>query len=320
MAVAFSVLVWGGLVAAMVYPFVASAPTPPAPCVYFDEEIQGYDYMPMSEATFYGYTSYCLDASAVPADTYQNIMQDLQKDFNTVTARFGMAAGPAIVILYALLFFFFIWMATAVSMAFIRLNGVRLSKSQYPAFYEIYEKTAHELGLKKVPSAYIIHAAGDLNAFAIKIAQKRMIVIFAELIENLVEGGKLDELHAVAAHELTHIRLKHVNYYFFLMPFYLFPILGKMLSRAREYSADRGAALMCKNKKSVEQALLKLVTGKMVAKEINVDEYLKQPDEEAGFFTWLANIISTHPPVPLRIARVRDMKNEGHEEVHSEAA
>lgn len=211
-------------------------------------------------------------------------------------------------ITYAAFIIGFLYIINALMMAQIRLNGIRLSPTQYPEFYKIYEQTARELGLTKVPNAYIIQLGGELNAFAVKICGKKMIVFFSDLIETLVENDQLAQLKAVAAHELTHVRLKHVNYWIFLLPFSLVPFLGKMLTRYREYSADRGSFHMCKHTPDVSRALIKLASGKMVGNLVNEDEYAKQPETEKGIFIWLAKMMATHPPIPYRIKAIRKLE------------
>ncbi|MFA5820833.1 MAG: M48 family metallopeptidase [Candidatus Gracilibacteria bacterium] len=221
--------------------------------------------------------------------------------------RVAEESTSMIFLFYFMAIVLFIYLSTALMMGRIRLNGVRLSEKQYGAFYKIYAKTAHELGLKKIPHAYIVRATGEVNAFAVKVSHKRMIVFYAELIEALVEGKKYDELKAVAAHELTHVYLRHINYWLFLFPFRIIPFLGSMYSRQREYSADRGAYMLLKNEGSCTQAFIKLVAGKFMAKEIDVDEYLEQPKTEHGIFAFLAKITGTHPPIPYRIQAIRKL-------------
>ncbi len=316
MALIFSSLVWllliGGALSSLFFGGVLDDVTAIEPCIYPKNGINseaGWDVVPMEKASSLGVRGDCIDNELLTIEE----MREAQAQAFLANDSLGSAAIPifsSMVLFYIFLILAAIYVSAGISMAFIRLNGVRISETQYAAFYQVYKKAAENLGIGKLPHAYIIHATGELNAFAIKIARRRMIVFYAELIETLVENNRFDELRAVAAHELTHVKLKHVNYWIFLMPFMAIPFLAKMLSRAREYSADRGAMAVCGDKEVVSQALLKLVTGKMIAKDINIDEYLAQPKSERGLFTWLARIISTHPPMPHRIAAVRNNRLE----------
>lgn len=309
LALVFSALVWLGLLFAIgSFFFIRPVSTPTVsaePCVYIFEN--SYYYLSQEQGKLLGKT--CLSRADIPDEVYKNAVSGLALQ-KTQVSKFAFAGGASIILFYVLFFLFFIYVIHALAMAHIRLNGIRMSKTQYPTFYKIYEEAAQELGLTQIPHAYIINADGALNAFAIKITRKKMVVFFTELLEALIEGEKFDELHAVAAHELTHVRLKHVNYWIFLMPFMAFPFLGKMLSRAREFSADRGALAVIKNHHTVAQALVKLAAGRFIAKHINVEEYVNQPKTERGFFIWLAKIIATHPPIPYRIAALKNMLQE----------
>lgn len=295
-AVLFSAAVWIGLVFAVFSGFSNVNTEDFTPCISLEED--GYHYINMSSAKEKGVTESCMDKADIPEDVFQGVTAKLSEE-NMKEAGVGI-----VILIYVGAIMLFIYLTTAISVAHIRMNGMRLSEKQHSKFYKIYEQSAKELGLKKTPNAYVIHAGGELNAFAVKIARKKTIVLFAELIEELADNNRLEELHAVAVHELTHIRLNHVNYWIFLLPFKILPFFGKMLSREREYSADRGAYLICKDKKIVSQAMIKLITGKIMAKEVNMEEYLEHYKSERGFITWLAKVMSTHPPIPERIMAI----------------
>ncbi len=301
LAIIISIMVWGFVILGHISAYTAQ-PTLRDACVYkYEDDYETgetetyYEILTKKEAIGYGMKdSDCLAPDKIPAEEQKKALAYL-KEKNT--------SGSLLIVMdfYVLFFMLFSYFTYALAMAHIRLNGVRISPAQYPSFYKIYEKTAQELGLKAIPNAYIIHQGGVLNAFTIKICRKKMVVFYAELVETLVDGHKFEELHAVAAHELTHVKLKHIHYNLFLLPFRIIPFLGSMLSRARELSADRGASMIVKDKEAVIQSLLKLGTGKFVAKEINIEEYINQLKTEGGFFVWLSKVLSTHPPIPYRI-------------------
>lgn len=310
-AMIFSGIVWIALLAGIFAPifFAASGgrSLTTEPCVYrYNDQFYSTTQLNTLESPE---MIECLEKYEVPSNVWTAEKQKLKKEISQAPLK-DMIAGSALsstLLFYLILILAFIYTTNALMMAYIRLNAVKISKTQYPAFYKIYEETAMKLGLKKIPDAYIIQAGGELNAFAIKITRKKMVVFFADLIEQLIEGEKYDELHAVTAHELTHVYLKHVHYWIYLMPFLVLPILGPLFSRARETSADRGAMLLVNNHHTVSQALVKLATGKFVAKHINLDEYVQQPKTEKGLFIFLAKIMASHPPIPSRIASLRKM-------------
>lgn len=304
-ALIFSFIFWGSFVFGFAYIFTTE-PVAVEPCITEDDE-RYYFYSP-DELTQYGIPlSDCIARSDLPEHVYQEALLDSEKQSRA--SLVAASGGLGLILFYAFMIIFFAYFSTGLFMGYIRLNGVRLSEKQYGVFYKIYKETAEQLGLTQVPHAYIIRASGDVNAFAVKVSRKKMVVFFAELIETLVDGEKYDELRAIAAHELTHVYLNHVNYWIFLLPIHIIPLFPSMLSRARENSADRGAVLLTKNKETVIQALIKIVTGKYVAQHVDVDEYIEQPKTERGFFTWLVRITSSHPPIPHRLKNIRDMQD-----------
>lgn len=307
LAVLFSGTVWLSILAA--YGFVFLYTPQPLPICYYED----YDYD--AEEYYYTYDivtaaseidmDECLEESSIPADLVTEAHSEALAA--ALTNKIAGIFASILPLVYIGAFFVFIYVSTALTMAYIRLNALRLDKNQYPEFYEVYVKAAQKLGVNRIPPAYVIDADGAANAFAIKIAHKRMVVFFAELVDRLIADGKLDELEAVAAHELTHVKLGHIQWWFALLPFTLLPFSGKALSRAREYSADRGALFVTENVQATSMALLKLVLGVRMAKIANVPEYITASSSERGVFATLARLTGTHPPIPERIRALEQL-------------
>jgi heat shock protein HtpX len=90
-------------------------------------------------------------------------------------------------------------------------------------------------------------------------------------------------------------------------------LIIRAISRYREYSADRGGAIMTGNPDKLATALLK-ISGKMKAIPSNE---LKNVQKLNAFFIIpalsgdsIANLFSTHPPVEKRVEKLRNMKSE----------
>lgn len=307
LAVLFSGSVWLSIVAA--YGFVFFYTPSPLPICYYEEydydvEEYYYTYDVVTDPSVFDLDE-CLAEEVIPSDMVTEANAEALAA--ALTNKIGGIFASFVPLIYIGAFFTFIYISTALTMAYIRLNALRLDKNQYPEFYEVYVKAAQKLGLQRIPPAYIIDADGAANAFAIKIAHKRMVVFFAELVDRLIADGKLDELEAVAAHELTHVKLGHIHWWFALLPFNMLPFSGKALSRAREYSADRGALFVTENVQATSMALLKLVLGVRIAKIANVPEYITASSSERGIFATLARLSGTHPPIPERIRALEQL-------------
>jgi hypothetical protein len=50
--------------------------------------------------------------------------------------------------------------------------------------------------------------------------------------------------------------------------------------------------------------LLVLAAGKGLYRRVNVDAYARQSHSDEGFFVWLAEVLTTHPHLPKRVAAV----------------
>jgi heat shock protein HtpX len=85
------------------------------------------------------------------------------------------------------------------------------------------------------------------------------------------------------------------------------------ISRAREYDADRAAALMAGRPDGLISALAKLhqLTHAIPMENANTSTahlFIANPLAGAGDF--LVNLFSTHPPIPKRIEKLRQLKQE----------
>lgn len=206
------------------------------------------------------------------------------------------------VLCYGLLLFLILPFSVNFMYAGIRSSAIRITERNFPDIYERIVKYSHILGLKKVPEAYIVQENGVLNAFSAFIIRKQYIQINADLFEIAYrEHQDLESISFVIAHELSHIKLKHATFLYNISILYssLIPILGATASRAREYSCDRLAQKVTGN--SGIEAMLSLMAGKHLYKDVDIEDYLKYANEVKGFFVWCYNLSSSHPIMTKRI-------------------
>ncbi|KZZ84090.1 M48 family metallopeptidase [Bacillus sp. SJS] len=200
------------------------------------------------------------------------------------------------------------WFSHAISMAHIQVNGVRLRETQFPSLYERTKQISEAMGLKKMPEVYIVESGGVLNAFATRIFSqfgKDFVILYSDFVE-LAEDGREDEVEYVIAHELAHIKRNHIGKNFYVFPAMWVPFLGEAYSRACEYTCDRMAVHYTQKPDRAIQALLVFAAGKRLFKNIQLPEFLEQYNEKKGFLVTLMELVSTHPPLPKRIAAIED--------------
>ena len=158
---------------------------------------------------------------------------------------------------------------------------------------------------------FVIHSEGAFNALATRFLGRNMVVIYSEVFELARERGEA-ELDFIIAHELSHVKRRHVWKNILIMPAQFIPFLSQAYSRSCEYTCDREAAYYIQNGMAAKQALTILGVGKKLYSEVNEDAYLEQIHTESNIAVWLSEVLSSHPLLPKRIQAVGNfMRIEG---------
>ncbi|MEK7521935.1 MAG: M48 family metallopeptidase [Patescibacteria group bacterium] len=208
--------------------------------------------------------------------------------------------------IFLLIFFVFGLFFHLLAMAHVRLNAIKVGPNQLPELFEGAKKLCGTLGISKQPDVFVMNGNGILNAFAARLVTRRLLIVYSDLADALIEGRDQGQLEAVLSHELGHHELGHTSVWnYFIQPGLSVPGLGHAYSRAREYSCDRVMKAVVSDQIACERALIKLAGGKSAGEKANIDEYVEQKQSEGGFFAWLSEKLSTHPHLPNRIAAIR---------------
>jgi ankyrin repeat protein len=141
-------------------------------------------------------------------------------------------------------------------------------------------------------------------------------------IFDLINTDNNDELSFIIAHELAHIKQRHVAKQLFILPAMWIPSIGNGYIRACEYTSDRIAAFYINNLEASMNALTILAIGKTLFNKVNRNEYLLQVSNDKGLFKKIAEKSSTHPSLPKRIYEIRYHfeNNFNNVETHSKKA
>ena len=213
------------------------------------------------------------------------------------------ASGPEMATVYVMYFYLlliilFVFFRVGILIGFLKGNAIKVGKNQFPDIYQIAQKQSELLGLKTVPSVYILQSGGVLNAFAARFLGSNYIVLYSEIVETAYEQDK-SILEFIIGHELGHIRQNHMLKNLLLMPSYLIPFLGSAYSRACEYTCDNIGYVLCPS--GVKSGLLVLASGKTIYKRVNLKEFIRQERTEDGFWKWFAEKVSSHPNLTKRL-------------------
>ncbi|KZE37841.1 heat-shock protein HtpX [Bhargavaea cecembensis] len=214
-----------------------------------------------------------------------------------------VAALSIIGIGIALIVFAFVLFTNAIMLGSVRGNGVRLSERQFPDVYARAAELSAKMGLRNVPDIFIVQSEGALNAFATRFFGRNMIVLYSEVFELAREKGE-KELDFIIAHELAHIRRRHILKNLLIMPARFVPFLAQAYSRSCEYSCDREAAYITGDGAAAKRALTLLGAGKGVYREVDETAWLEQIHSESNGAVWLSEILSSHPNLPKRVQAV----------------
>ena len=213
------------------------------------------------------------------------------------------AAGGAVLLIYVPIIAAVYFLSHLYAMGRLRGNGIRVTASQLPVVNRLVIAHSQALGLKEAPAAYVVQAGGLLNAFATKFFIRQFVVLYSDVVALAMEEGE-GALGFVVAHELAHIRRGHLRFRWLTLPGRLVPYLGSAYSRACEYTCDRFAA-KCEPKHAVS-GLLVLAAGRSLYRLIDATSFAAQVDTEAGFWVRRAELASSHPLLPKRVAALLD--------------
>jgi Zn-dependent protease with chaperone function len=182
----------------------------------------------------------------------------------------------------------------------LRANGVRISDEQFPEVFEAAEELCSRLRMP-VPEMFVIQEHGLLNAYAKRAHHRDIIVIYSNVFEMAYECG-INEMKFILAHELTHVKRQHVKMSWLRTPAHWIPFLGHAYSRACEYTCDRVAIQLVPE--GAMYGLVALASGTKLYKQVNLEALREQQPKDWDFWTWYAEVISTHPNLVNRIAAV----------------
>jgi len=228
------------------------------------------------------------------------------------------------------------------------MGAKEVSPAEAPGLHAMIERLCIQADLPK-PKIAIADSAVP-NAFAMGRSQKKAVVCATT---GILETLEPHELEGVMAHELTHVKNRDVmimtiasffasiaatitQFGFFFgggfgsddddggAPFALVLLVSFIvyivsfflmlaLSRYREFSADRGAALITGRPSALASALMKL-SGAM---QRVPDQDLRQAERMNAFFIIptsvkdsIHTLFLTHPPMEKRIAALEQMESQ----------
>lgn len=217
-----------------------------------------------------------------------------------------------------------------------------ISREEAPQLYDIVERIARRAEIP-VPRIYLAPTDSP-NAFATGRDPAHSSIAVTAGILRLLD---VRELEGVLAHELAHVKNRDVlittmaavlasvvtmiahwgmylggyrddrgggvNPIFLILIAILAPIAAMVvqlaISRTREFEADHTGARLCGHPEELASALSRLEEGVQRRPDTETNPalsslYIVKPNPAS----WVTNLLSTHPPIPERIKRLREME------------
>jgi Zn-dependent protease with chaperone function len=211
-----------------------------------------------------------------------------------------LLAMTAIGLLYVALIALFLFVSHLAFVAHLRGSAVRLGPEQFPDLYRRVEELASRIGLRRMPAVYLMQAGGTLNALATKFLRTSFVVLFSDLLEACGDNSQARDM--IIAHELGHLKERHLSWRWFLLPGLSTPFLGGAYSRAREYTCDRYGGAVCDDRRAAVLGLAILAAGGHHGPKVNLQALARQDADLGGAWMTLGRWLATHPPLAHRVA------------------
>jgi Zn-dependent protease with chaperone function len=204
-------------------------------------------------------------------------------------------------------------------------SSVLVGEKQLPHLYQLLLDACKILDMEP-PQLYVRqHPAPNAYTFAMR-GKQPFIVVHTSLIDML----EPEEIQAVIAHELGHLKCDHSVYLtpvnILILAAAVVPTVGAVLAQAiqaqllewircAEFTCDRAALLATQNPKVVMSVLMKLAGGSpTLAPKLNLDAFIAQArayddisKNELGEMVKAARTSQLTHPVPVLRAREIDL-------------
>jgi len=217
-------------------------------------------------------------------------------------ATFGLA------LLYVLVIMLAFWFGTSLFIAYWMNNAVKVTHDNFSEVYDYIGLAKDIFSYEGRVDAYV-YQDGTYNAAMAMLLRKRAILINSEL---LVEPEFRTEVKFIVGRFVGALAAKHHRFLWFevlinsIERIAIFNIFLMPYERAVQYSGDQlGLYFINGDLQAGLRSLLKLMVGRDIADQVNINAVLRQEIETRGqFFVLLARIFSSFPHMTSRMANL----------------
>jgi len=209
-----------------------------------------------------------------------------------------LLATNIILIVYLVLIILFFIFSHIIMIGRLHGNAIKVTNYQFPEIYNLVIKNCERINLTRIPTVYLMQSGGVLNAFATRFIGRNYIVLYSDIMEKAFDDG-IDVVDFIIAHELIHVKKKHVLKGLLILPANILFLLTLAYSRACEYTCDLNASKL--SPEGYKNGLVLLSAGKHLYERVQIDRFIEDALSEKTFAKWFAELLSTHPHISNRI-------------------
>jgi len=188
------------------------------------------------------------------------------------------------------------WLTGSMAVALIKVNGLRVSEMQFPEIHRIVIECSRKLGITP-PDVFLYREVNLFNAFAMRIARKRYVILEPELVDSILLKGDYRQLAYILGHEIGHHAAGHTAWWQgFLRLGAWIPAVWLWYSRRCELTCDRIGLYCAGSLQSSLTAVSNMIAGAQMAGQVTPHAVIRQWHEHRGeLLVHYQSMYSTHP-------------------------
>lgn len=179
--------------------------------------------------------------------------------------------------------------------ATIKTNAIEVTEAQFPEIHSAVVRCCQKLGI--VPPTVYVMQDSVWNAWAARIAGKRMVVLLSGALDSLLLKGDMKQVAFLVGHEIGHHAAGHLNFWTRGAEMGCWvPWILLWYKRRCELTCDRIGLFCAEDARASLLALANMTVGAQLADQVNIDQAIYQwQKHKHEIYVRYRTIYSTHP-------------------------
>ncbi len=176
--------------------------------------------------------------------------------------------------------------------------GTAATEKQFPEVVHALREVCDQFGVDECPKVIILNMS-ETNAFAIRFARKKVIVLLSEMLEGILDRPA--ELRFILGHELAHIVLDHGARGRFEL------YKSASYKAAREMTCDNCGCAAAGDLEAAKTALKRLGVGNALRDRLDEPTLAAEAEHlYSGLTGWLLKQYLSYPPLGKRLGNIAE--------------